>query len=285
MLIECKKCGAPLDVKGTERVTRCKYCGATTKLRETKTIAAQTPTGWSPPREWIPPQHVKASSSHPLRYRRRRAPAGCSLVGCIPLLAVLTGVGISLYASGQLERLPFVGKVARWDGHETLECAVNERLVIEGKEADVTNGPVVQATGPNCHVLIRGSRLRGGEVVRGGINTEITVEDSTLEAAYDGIAGRGPNMVVRVTGQSTIVAGGDAIGGGDNLEVEVHGATVRGGRAAIRGGYNTVVSLTQAHVEGMVHAIEATGNAEVRAVGSQIIGGTELGRNSEIEQR
>lgn len=285
MLIECKKCGAPLDVDGSERVTRCKYCGATTKLRETRTIAADTPAGWTPPPKWTPPEHVAKSSSRPLRYRRHRAPAGCSMTGCLAFVPVIAGLGITLYATGQLDRLPFVGKAARWDGSETLECGVNEHLVIEGKEADVTNGPVVHATGPNCHVTIRGSRLRGGEIVRGGVNTEITVDDSTLEAAYDGIAGTGPNMVVRVLGQSTIVAGGDAIGGGDNFEVEINGATVRGGRAAIRGGYNANIVLTQAHVEGAVHAIETTGNANVRAVGSQIVGSTELGRNSNIEQR
>ena len=285
MLIECKKCGAPLDVEGSERVTRCKYCGATTKLRETRTIAVQTPAGWTPPPEWTPPKQAHASSSRTLRYRSRRAPAGCSMTGCLTLLPIVAGVGITLYVSGQLDRLPFVGKVARWDGSETLECGVNEHLVIEGKEADVTNGPVVHATGPNCHVTIRGSRLRGGEIVRGGVNTEITVDDSTLEAAYDGIAGRGPNMVVRVLGPSTIVAGGDAIGGGDNLELEIHGSTVRGGRAAIRAGYNANVTLMQAHVEGGTLAIETAGNADVRAVGSQIVGETQLGPNSDIEQR
>ena len=285
MLIECKKCGAPLDVKGTERVTRCKYCGTNTKLRNTRTIAAQTPAGWTPPAVWTPPQNAKASSSRPLRYRKRRAPAGCSMAGCLAFVPVIAGLGISLYASGQLDRLPFVGKVARWDGRETLECELNEHLVIEGEEADVTNGPVVRAAAPNCHVTIRGSRLRGGEIVQGGVNTEVIVENSTLEAAYDGIVTRGPNMVVRVRGESTIVAGGDAIGGSDNMEIEIHGATLRGGRTGIRGGYNANVSLTQAHVEGGTNAIEMTGNAEIRAIESQIIGSTELGRNSTLDQR
>ena len=34
--------------------------------------------------------------------------------------------------------------------------------------------------GPNCHLTIRRSDLRGAEVVRGGVNTKIVIEDSRL---------------------------------------------------------------------------------------------------------
>lgn len=55
MLIECNNCGAPLDVKGKERIVKCAYCGVQTQLAAARTVAAATPEGWKPPEQWHSP--------------------------------------------------------------------------------------------------------------------------------------------------------------------------------------------------------------------------------------
>ena len=68
MLMECSNCGAPLDVTGSERLARCKYCGTTSRLRALRTVASETPPGWRPPEEWTPPAEARADSRQPLTY-------------------------------------------------------------------------------------------------------------------------------------------------------------------------------------------------------------------------
>lgn len=281
MLIECNKCGAPLDVKGTERVVRCRYCGTSTKLRSTRTLAARTPDGWAPPPVWTPPEHVPARS-RPLRYRVRKPSRIPPLVGCVvTVLGMGAGLAGTLVSSGV--EIPFFGKVARWDGRSTLVCDLNEELVIEDREVTVLDGPVVDASATNCRVVIRGSRLSGPEVVHGGMNTTVTVEDSTLEASEVAISGS-PNLTVFVRGTTTVQGGRAAISGDLNLEVEVNGGAVRADGAAIAGGLNPEVRLTQARVEGGQHALRLEQNADVEIRDSEVVGPTEWGRNADVRR-
>jgi LSD1 subclass zinc finger protein len=62
MLIECRHCGAPLDVTPQASLTRCAYCGTTQRVRSARTQMTQTPVGWQPPAMWTPPQHFRAPS-------------------------------------------------------------------------------------------------------------------------------------------------------------------------------------------------------------------------------
>jgi DNA-directed RNA polymerase subunit RPC12/RpoP len=69
MLIECRYCGAPLDVTPAQRSAKCRYCGSSSLIGEARTVAPATPPAWKPPPQWTPPAHVAADSSKPLRYR------------------------------------------------------------------------------------------------------------------------------------------------------------------------------------------------------------------------
>lgn len=64
MLVECKQCGAPLDVSATASIVQCSYCGAQNRVRSMRTLAEQAPAGWVPPAQWTPPQ-----ARAPLPYR------------------------------------------------------------------------------------------------------------------------------------------------------------------------------------------------------------------------
>lgn len=52
MVVECKHCGAPLDLADGKTFVRCLYCRTPQQVREMRTIAARTPADFSQPREW-----------------------------------------------------------------------------------------------------------------------------------------------------------------------------------------------------------------------------------------
>lgn len=95
MLIECSYCGAPLDVRPNELVTRCRYCNTSSQVQATRTVAQQTPPDWRPPRQWTPPAHVPADSARTLVYqatsavvRLVRFAIGLAVLGVIVPVAV-----------------------------------------------------------------------------------------------------------------------------------------------------------------------------------------------------
>ncbi|HEY8432641.1 MAG TPA: hypothetical protein VIL20_29925 [Sandaracinaceae bacterium] len=72
MLVECKHCGAPLDVGASASIVRCSYCGIHNRVRSMRTIAEQAPPGWAPPPAWTPPPTwtaYRGPSGAPLPYR------------------------------------------------------------------------------------------------------------------------------------------------------------------------------------------------------------------------
>lgn len=88
MLVECKQCGAPLDVSPSASIVRCSYCGAHNRVRSMRTIAEQAPAGWVPPPEWTP-----RNAMAPLPYR---APPKETSLGALVLVLVLVVVALSL---------------------------------------------------------------------------------------------------------------------------------------------------------------------------------------------
>lgn len=52
MLLECGRCGAPLDVRGDEAIVSCRYCRAQTDRGALRTIASRTPRTFVAPPSW-----------------------------------------------------------------------------------------------------------------------------------------------------------------------------------------------------------------------------------------
>lgn len=88
MLIECGKCGAPLDVTEGQTIAKCRYCGASSRVGRTRTIAERTPADWRAPQTWQPPPQGAAAA--------RR-----NLVGIAAGAAVFVGL-VSLIAAVQM---------------------------------------------------------------------------------------------------------------------------------------------------------------------------------------
>lgn len=115
MLVECHHCGAPLDIRGSERFAKCKYCDHTNLVRSMKTVATQTPAQWQPPQIWVPPAHLANHFKQvqvQLRYHEvtavnladaAQAAKTASKVGCIVAASVMVVVaviaGAAVYAA------------------------------------------------------------------------------------------------------------------------------------------------------------------------------------------
>ena len=67
MLLECGKCGAPLDVKRWRKVTKCRYCASLNDRTRMTTLAEETPKDFEQPKEWTPRGYDHAESARPLK--------------------------------------------------------------------------------------------------------------------------------------------------------------------------------------------------------------------------
>lgn len=117
MIVECKHCGAPLDVQVGSAFAKCAYCGTTNKVKSAKTLMAESPIGWTPPPVWQPPPQARVHAPLPYRPPPARRASGC--VG--PILGVgffVAITGFTLFMSGALTLLPFVG--VETDGAPTI---------------------------------------------------------------------------------------------------------------------------------------------------------------------
>jgi hypothetical protein len=86
VLVECKHCGAPLDVRESQRYARCRYCGSVDERANLRTVSVSTPSDFRPPPRWTPPEHVPADSAVDLPYRESRAGLVAGIVAPLVLL-------------------------------------------------------------------------------------------------------------------------------------------------------------------------------------------------------
>lgn len=146
MLIECQHCGAPLDVRPKDKLTKCKYCGTTSRVQSLKTVAQETPAGWRPPKQWTPPAHAKADSAKTLVYHATWAVRRVvSLVVALTTAGVLVPVvllAVSAYQSYQAQ-----AQARGADVRDTLAAA---RAAIDQAKAQIeTATQGLAATGPS----------------------------------------------------------------------------------------------------------------------------------------
>ena len=87
MLVECRQCGAPLDVDNRAVFVKCAYCGANNRVRSMKTLAAMAPVGWVAPQTWTPP-----NQSEPLPFRAppKQANIGMIIIAIVVVTLLLT---------------------------------------------------------------------------------------------------------------------------------------------------------------------------------------------------
>ncbi len=277
MLIECLHCAAPLDVTVGKSIYKCNYCGRKNVPQQMRTLAQVTPVKWQPPKVWTPPAHM-AIAGQSLKYSRA--------IGLTMMMPILLGVLIPLIAV-------FFGtgggnwlRVAMWDQESTLNCEPNGELEIEGVDAKVKRGAVIEMSG-NCTVTLINSKISGPIGIKGGGNAQINIEDSTIKAEEIAVDGKG-NAKIKVTGKSKLHGKVAGINGGGNARIELNGATVFGEETGIDSGANGKITMRGgSKIEGDEIALRLGSNGDVDIRDSKIVSdkGTAIqgGANNEVK--
>jgi len=220
---QCPSCGAPLPVQAGLPSVRCQYCGTTVQVEYTRRERA--PGADTPPTVYVAPGLPKA------------AIVGIVLSAMLPMgIAGVTIFGSTISSAVKSTVVTF-----------PMDCGNNESLRIAGTTYSGP-GPLVRAP-MNCKLTVVDSKLSSDVIVQGGVNTEVTVENATLDAT---------DVAVRFQTNGTLHASGNCL--------------VRGKSAAIAGGVNTKIDLEDARVEGGDVGISGEVNAEIHATRAAIKG-------------
>ena len=289
MLVECSKCGAPLDVKQDERFARCNYCQATTRVGQTRTIAVMTPAQWAPPQVWTPPPQTglpaQALTYHQTRKAVKRTVVLIlvfSVLGVVvPILFCLaaTFLGAANMSRPASRPTPAAGSTTgptpaptRWDGASPLVCGGNDRLVLEDVETPVGMTPdvLVRVTGGNCKLTFRRVKLRATTLVRAESSVEITFEDSSFVGNVFADVEHGAEIQLA----RSVVTVEQLVTRGTSTKLAIGGSTqVRASRVIAELGANAQVDIEGADVslESDGEGIVAENNARMRLSGARIV--------------
>lgn len=159
MIVECERCGAPLDVRENQQVAKCNYCRATQRVKSLRTREMRTPPDWKPPPVWTPQDHRRERFPQPMQHRP--ASSAGPIVGAVLGVFVLAGVGSAtffLHRNGTLSGLDLVSP-------PTLgQFEIGPVFPVRFDRPGVAGGPVdAMRMGPACrghfarapHALLR----------------------------------------------------------------------------------------------------------------------------------
>lgn len=162
VLVQCKHCGAPLDVKQNDRLVRCSYCDHVNRVRTMQTLNQMTPADWRPPPTWTPPPQFPVRPPQPLQIHPVKPPT--NRAGCIVAIAIFLGVVpmivIPILSEGGIgHSLPFIGLEENGAATvATVDLPVSRTL--SGDTDDDVDASGIQGTG-----LCRGSIPRRPQFV------------------------------------------------------------------------------------------------------------------------
>jgi hypothetical protein len=150
MIIECKHCGAPLDVVEGANLTRCNYCGRTQRVQSARTQLPQTPPNWNPPPNWIPPAHVPARSVQ-LSYDATKK------VGSTILMVVLIGALLPVL---------IIGGIVAWVTFQVKEALPPPSTF----DSPAPSPPKKGSGGPNCQAAVKCCEALGSAAMQNCAN-------------------------------------------------------------------------------------------------------------------
>lgn len=253
MIVECERCGAPLDVSPGARIIRCGYCNAFCRPDRLTTVQPTTPAGWVPPAEWTPPEHLPEPSV-PHSYGRTRS-AGVVAVAALVLSIGLIGLApILVMSTGDTDAVPAEARPASgelppsaWRGEGTLWCQ-DQQLVLRDRDVSAPTGTMIMAT-RGCELRLIDCRLSGLLVVSATGDARVFVEGGT-HASY---------------GLATFQAFERAV-------IDIRDATVSGTTAALHANQHSRIQMTGGVLRGETSAIYAADDATVAVDGVTVTG-------------
>jgi hypothetical protein len=180
MLLECKNCGAPLDVAGTPDLVKCGYCGMSASLAHLRTLNVATPKDWQQPKEWRPPNHVPADSSHTYRYRSGLSVPVVLALGVVLLSAIASVGGMIATHSNALPTDGSCPATFTGFGGQSMLCRCSEM---------VPTGPVWGTTLYTADSSVCRAALHAGAI--GSAGGEVELRSASGCSNYRGSAANG----------------------------------------------------------------------------------------------
>ena len=222
MLLDCKQCGAPLDVPENAFLATCCYCRHTQAVRKSiykrPTDWRQTPPNWLPPERWTPPPQAPQPSV-PLSYRPAQAKRKTSLVGLVALAGVVValggaGAGIWMVMNRQVsggttgDAVTVEGPPGEtWDGRRALRC--DGPTTVSGRRVVATTSPAV-AAGLGCRLTLENAQIEPDELISGDVAITITNSELTLKrglaTSSNDIEVKGSTLTFAVSGDETLLS-------------------------------------------------------------------------------
>ncbi len=181
-------------------------------------------------------------------------------VGCIVALSTLLPfviMAVVFFAGPWLS-----GQYTARYGSFPMEVPMNGTVEISDRTATGTDTMIT--VGVNGKVTLRRCHLKGPLVVKGSVNTEVTIIDSTLEG-QKGIIEGDTNLVVSIQ-NSTITSASEIVDGQVNAKIDVSkSSALHSDAVAFPLETNAEIAIDHSTVEGKLGAIELALNGHVRA--------------------
>lgn len=194
MLIDCKNCGAPLDVPERGWFTTCGYCRTTQRVAKPPQGIYATPPDWRAPQTWTPPAQVPAHTAQPLKYdpyaakqKTRGVVTMIVLLGAVLPIFVVVGIaGFVVAAVPGSNRDRSAGTPSTststedWDGEDTFSCSSFDKPVLKDLDLYVKAKPPFRIEG-QCKITIVDSKLRLEHWFDpGDMHNQMTIRGSTI---------------------------------------------------------------------------------------------------------
>jgi hypothetical protein len=260
LVTQCPSCGARVDAPPgpTAYVHPCRFCGAQIPIEPLEQAA--------------PPPQIRIEIRGP-----GESPAAAAAVnaaqrtgrtlGCIITAATLIPVMIPLFIFVGPMLKSFVG--ARF-GSFPVQVTMNDDLEIADRTA--TSDDTLVTVGINGKLTLRRCHLKGPLIVKAGVNAEITIIDSTLEATKAIVDADEANVVITIQ-NSTLTSAEEILDdGASNVKVSVSKdskLTAQG--IAIPVTNNGEVTIDHSTVEGKVGGVELKNNGKLKVLNGAVV--------------
>jgi hypothetical protein len=254
LVTSCPSCGARVDAPPRDEayVHQCRFCGmnipiepdakAVRRKRETQEAAERNA------RAQAIQNQVQASVK-----------AGRSIAWVITF-ATLIPVCIPLFI--------FLGPVIKGlvgsrFGSFPIEVGMNDSIEISDRTASADDTLITM--GINSKVTLRNCHLKGPLIVKGAVNAEITIIDSTLDGTKGIFDVDEPNVVITIQ-NSTLTSAEEILDdGASNVKLTVSkNSKLTAQAVALPASVNAEISVDHSSVEGKMGGIEIKNNGKVK---------------------
>ena len=245
MLLECKNCGAPLDVRPSTLLACCRYCKVTSQTGQLKTVNRETPPGWRPPGVWLPPPHMPAAPL-PLQYHPERAAFFLCVLGSLLAGGTLT-IAMLFLTRPQTPATPAQAwppdppsaqeRADAWDGRTTFNCFGNARVKLSNRTVQFGDTPAIVAA-DNCQLTLDHCTVKGNAPLTTSGNATVRIVGgglTSLAPALPAATASGNSDIVLTSG-AVLEAPTIAVMTSGNATVDAHGGRVIGTVYEVRKG-------------------------------------------------